>query len=58
MSKKTFFNAIQTTIGANFLTKELNVDGSVVQLQLWDTKGAENFNQWVHLFIEIQNVVL
>ena len=32
------------TIGADFLTKELNLDGKVVQLQLWDTAGQEQFN--------------
>ena len=34
----------KSTIGADFLTKEVNVDGSVVQLQLWDTAGAEKFH--------------
>ena len=33
----------KSTIGADFLTKEVNVDGSVVQLQLWDNAGAEKF---------------
>ena len=34
----------KSTIGADFLTKEVNVDDSVVQLQLWVTAGAEKFH--------------
>ena len=47
----------KSTIGADFLTKEVNVDGSVVQLQLWDTAVLKNFIQWVRHFTEILNVV-
>jgi len=42
--KKQFSLQYKSTIGADFLTKEVNVDGSVVQLQLWDTAGAERFH--------------
>ena len=28
-----------TTIGTDFLTKEVNIDGSEVQLQIWDIAG-------------------
>ena len=34
----------KSTIGADFLTKELNLDNSLVQLQLWDTAGREKFH--------------
>ena len=48
----------ESTIGVDFLTKEVNVEGSVIQLQLWDTGGAEKFHSMgEHLFTEIQNVV-
>ena len=42
--KKQFSLQYKSTIGADFLTKEVNVEGSVVQLQLWDTAGAERFH--------------
>ena len=42
--KKQFSMQYKSTIGADFLTKELNLDGKVVQLQLWDTAGQEQFN--------------
>ena len=34
----------KSTIGADFLTKEVNVDGNAIHLQLWDTSGAEKFH--------------
>ena len=34
----------KSTIGADFLTKEVNIDGTLIQLQLWDTAGAERYN--------------
>ena len=34
----------KSTIGADFLTKEINIDGTMIQLQIWDTAGAERFN--------------
>ena len=34
----------KSTIDADFLTKEVNVDETVIQLQLWDIAQAERFN--------------
>ena len=34
----------KSTIGADFLTKEVSIDGTIIQLQIWDTAGAERFN--------------
>ena len=42
--KKQFTMQYKSTIGADFLTKEVNIDGTTIQLQLWDTAGAERFN--------------
>ena len=61
----------KSTIGADFLTKEITIDGSVVQLQVKKKykkkkfkfysygirQDKKNFMQWVHHFIVIQNVV-
>eukprot|EP01090_Pellita_catalonica_P013254 TRINITY_DN3093_c0_g1_i3.p1 TRINITY_DN3093_c0_g1~~TRINITY_DN3093_c0_g1_i3.p1 ORF type:complete len:180 (+),score=36.17 TRINITY_DN3093_c0_g1_i3:205-744(+) len=33
----------KATIGADFLTKEVEVDGKFVTLQIWDTAGQERF---------------
>ena len=42
--KKQFTMQYKSTIGADFLTKELNLENSLVQLQLWDTAGQEKFH--------------
>ncbi|XP_063071581.1 ras-related protein Rab-7a [Engraulis encrasicolus] len=38
-----FINLFRTTIGTDFLTKEVSVDGRSVILQIWDTAGTERF---------------
>ncbi|KAI8390972.1 vacuolar biogenesis protein [Radiomyces spectabilis] len=40
---KRFSNQYKATIGADFLTKEVLVDGRVVTMQIWDTAGQERF---------------
>jgi len=30
---------LESTIGANFLTRTINIDETEVQLQMWDTAG-------------------
>jgi Ras-related protein Rab-7A len=39
-----FSHAYKATIGADFITKALNVGDDVVTLQIWDTSGQERFN--------------
>ena len=41
--KKYFSMFYKSTIGADFLTKELNLNGKIVQLQLWDIAGQEKY---------------
>ncbi|CAO3566917.1 unnamed protein product [Mortierella alpina] len=41
---KRFTNAYKATIGADFITKEIELDdGKRVSLQIWDTAGQERF---------------
>ena len=42
----------KSTIGADFLVKNLNLDGKVVQLQLWDTSGQEQINSFGSSFFK------
>ena len=42
----------KSTIGADFLVKNLNLDGKVVQLQLWDTAGQEQINSFGSSFFK------
>ncbi|KAJ9177699.1 hypothetical protein P3X46_012889 [Hevea brasiliensis] len=40
---KKFSQQYKATIGADFVTKELQVDDNLVTLQIWDTAGQERF---------------
>jgi len=40
---KKFDNRYKATIGADFLTKDVEIDGQAVTLQIWDTAGQERF---------------
>eukprot|EP01102_Stenamoeba_stenopodia_P007636 TRINITY_DN2150_c0_g1_i1.p1 TRINITY_DN2150_c0_g1~~TRINITY_DN2150_c0_g1_i1.p1 ORF type:complete len:203 (-),score=28.76 TRINITY_DN2150_c0_g1_i1:56-664(-) len=40
---KKFSFTYKTTIGADFMAKELNVDDHIVVLQIWDTAGQDRF---------------
>jgi len=41
--KKQFNAAYKATIGADFLSKEVEVENKLVTLQIWDTAGQERF---------------
>lgn len=40
---KKFIRQYKSTIGADFVTKELQIDDKLVTLQIWDTAGQERF---------------
>ncbi|XP_042493070.1 ras-related protein Rab7 isoform X3 [Macadamia integrifolia] len=40
---KKFSQQYKATIGADFVTKELQIDDRLVTLQVWDTAGQERF---------------
>eukprot|EP01012_Entosiphon_sulcatum_P001568 TRINITY_DN10299_c0_g1_i1.p1 TRINITY_DN10299_c0_g1~~TRINITY_DN10299_c0_g1_i1.p1 ORF type:complete len:677 (+),score=86.26 TRINITY_DN10299_c0_g1_i1:30-2033(+) len=39
-----FTNEYKATIGADFLSKSLEIDGQPITLQIWDTAGQERFS--------------
>ncbi|KAL2342984.1 hypothetical protein Fmac_004269 [Flemingia macrophylla] len=41
---KKFSQQYKATIGADFVTKEIQVDDKLVTLQIWDTAGQERFH--------------
>jgi Ras-related protein Rab-21 len=41
--RDTFADNQESTLKANFLTKDLNLDGVPVRLNIWDTAGQEKF---------------
>ncbi|KAJ6918927.1 hypothetical protein NC651_013012 [Populus alba x Populus x berolinensis] len=40
---KKFIQQYKATIGADFVTKEVQIDDKLVTLQIWDTAGQERF---------------
>ncbi|KAG8007410.1 Ras-related protein rab7 [Nibea albiflora] len=38
-----FTNMYRATVGTDFLSKSVNIDGEMVTLQIWDTAGTERF---------------
>ncbi|XP_053171217.1 ras-related protein rab7 isoform X3 [Scomber japonicus] len=38
-----FTNMYRATIGTDFLSKSVNIDGDTVTMQIWDTAGTERF---------------
>ena len=47
---ENFSTQYKATIGADFLTKEITVDGQSVALQIWDTAGHEKFMSFGQAF--------
>lgn len=47
---KRFTGNFKSTIGADFLTQEIEVDNRLVTLQIWDTAGQERFNSLSKIF--------
>eukprot|EP01128_Nolandella_sp_AFSM9_P000477 TRINITY_DN10635_c0_g1_i1.p1 TRINITY_DN10635_c0_g1~~TRINITY_DN10635_c0_g1_i1.p1 ORF type:complete len:210 (+),score=43.42 TRINITY_DN10635_c0_g1_i1:129-758(+) len=44
------FGTFKSTIGADFLTQEIEIDRKMVTLQIWDTAGQERFNSLSRVF--------
>ncbi|RVW43024.1 Ras-related protein RABA1b [Vitis vinifera] len=42
-TKNEFNLESKSTIGVEFATRTLNVDGKVIKAQIWDTAGQESF---------------
>ena len=42
-TKNSFVLDSKTTIGVEFATRSLQVDGKVVKAQIWDTAGQERY---------------
>jgi len=40
---KQFSDKYKATIGTDFSTKDLTIDGKIITLQIWDTAGQERF---------------
>ena len=43
LDKQKFNDKYRATIGADFISKNIDYDGSSYSLQIWDTAGQERF---------------
>lgn len=46
----TFTPNSNSTIGAAFVSKDLNVDGTVIKLDIWDTAGSEKYKSLTPMY--------
>ncbi|XP_048752869.1 ras-related protein Rab-22A-like isoform X1 [Ostrea edulis] len=46
----SFKPALESTIGASFMTKRLDVDGVSYQFQIWDTAGQEKYRSLAPMY--------
>ncbi|XP_076626029.1 ras-related protein Rab-18-B [Colletes latitarsis] len=42
-TENEFFDYMQSTIGMDYKTKQITIDGNTVKLAIWDTAGQERF---------------
>ena len=45
-----FFNYMDSTIGAAFSTKLMNIDGKSVKIEFWDTAGQERYKSLISMY--------
>lgn len=45
------FLIIQPTVGIDFVTKTMQIDGETLRLQLWDTAGQERFRSLIPSYV-------
>lgn len=49
---------IQPTIGIDFISKNIAVQGKMIRLQLWDTAGQERFKSLIPSYLKDANMAL
>ena len=45
MVENVFVSRTKNTVGVSYLTKAVEIDGSPVRVQVWDTAGQVNFTK-------------
>ncbi|EAX86757.1 small GTP-binding protein, putative [Trichomonas vaginalis G3] len=48
----------QATVGIDFFSKQIEVDGKVVKMQIWDTAGQEKFSSLIPSYIRDSTVAV
>ena len=53
-----FQDGYETTVGIDFFTKEIQIQGKIVNLQIWDTAGQEQFKSLIPGYIKDAKIVV
>lgn len=53
-----FSRDYETTVGIDYFTKKVTVDGRLVSLQVWDTAGQEEFQSLIPTYIRDTQIAL
>ncbi|KAG2373966.1 hypothetical protein C9374_011631 [Naegleria lovaniensis] len=56
--KDNFQEYIETTIGASYLSKVLNINDTQIKFNVWDTAGQEQYKSLVPLYFRKANAVI
>ncbi|RTG87430.1 Ras-related protein Rab-11A, partial [Schistosoma bovis] len=48
----------KSTIGVDFATKNVNVDGKVVKAQIWDTAGQERYRAITSAYVILMLILM
>ncbi|CAF1389879.1 unnamed protein product [Adineta steineri] len=54
----SFDNTCQATIGIDFLSKSIDVEGRTIHMQIWDTAGQERFRSIIPNYIRDSKVAV
>jgi small GTP-binding protein len=49
---------MQPTVGVDFVSKTVNVEGKSLRMQLWDTAGQERFHSLIPSYIKDSTAAL
>ena len=48
--RNTFSESYDVTIGGAYMQQNINIDGSIVKLHIWDTGGSDRFRSLVSMY--------
>lgn len=49
---------MQPTVGIDFVTKTMQVEGQTIRMQLWDTAGQERFRALIPTYVRDADVCI
>jgi len=53
-----FSNNMETTLGASYFSKSINIDNIPTEIQYWDTAGQERYNSLIPMYLRSANIIL